>query len=70
MTTKDLAQYIGQERLYTTTMLCFRVVVEDAKVIYGSVVLQIRPVAGHGSMWVQMTRTRSIAEAVEERLTS
>jgi hypothetical protein len=52
MTALELAQHIGQLGSYYIPGLVIEVTVIDARMSWGQVQLQIQPVSGSGSKWV------------------
>lgn len=53
-----LALKIGKRGLVRAGQLEVEVEVYDAKMVYGRVLLLVRPVAGHGETWVDAQRVR------------
>jgi hypothetical protein len=51
-TVKEMAQYLGRSGCYRVQGMEVAVEVTDARVTFGQVHLQIRPVSGTGSQWV------------------
>jgi hypothetical protein len=51
----DLIKLIGSPRIYPIGGLEFDVVIRDAKVSYGNILVEIHPVAGFGAKWVMIS---------------
>lgn len=54
MTGKELAKLIGRTARFTYGGLAIRMSIIDAKMVWGSVQVQITPAEGSGSLWVRL----------------
>jgi len=61
-TVKELAQYLGRSGHFWLNAMEVAVTVLDARISYGFVQLQIEPVSGRGTAWVQLESVQLIEE--------
>lgn len=62
-TIKELAALIGKHGEYNVTRdMWITVVIEDVRLSYGEVQVQITPLDGHGYAWVLATNVKSKGE--------
>ena len=55
---KELIKLIGQEGTLNAYPFSFRVIVTDVKSVYGTDRLEVTPVAGSGTAWVNADRVK------------
>ena len=55
---KELIALIGKEGLMSAHPFTFQVIVTDVKSVYGTDRLEVRPVAGTGTAWVNADRVK------------
>ena len=53
MTTAEIAALLGRTATYHVNSLDIKVIIKDARAVFGRIDYQITPVAGSGSAWVQ-----------------
>ena len=60
-TIKELAALIGTTGEYNVSRdVWITVTVEDARFTYGKLQLEVKPVAGHGTMWVHADGVKQV----------
>ena len=65
MTAKQMGVAIGVAVMYQSGELSFACVVTDAKNAYGQVRVQITPMTGDGSQWVNASSVRALVTTAE-----
>ncbi len=64
MNAKQLSANIGKQGLLSVSGLQVLVNVLDARTVFGRIDLQVTPVNGTGSTWVESSRVTSLQEAL------
>ena len=59
---RPLALYIGKSGVLRCEYLSVDVTIVDAKRSYGRTLLLVRPIAGAGEQWVEVSRVAGISE--------
>jgi hypothetical protein len=57
MTAREMSELVGSLRMLRSGDLWFEVTVEDVRVRFGTVDVQVRPAAGSGTTWVELAST-------------
>lgn len=60
MTAKEMIPAVGQQVLARFESLSIPVTVQDVRHVWGKPQLQITPINGHGSQWVELGRIHSL----------